>query len=522
MIAFFGRFALPYDLGFELLPHLFEYCYNFTMALKRTESLNSISSFGHAQADIEEQLSTELDKLVNSIPSPEKEEVESDLQGFRSLFDQYLSEKGSKLDWEKIQRPPEGAILPHAQLTPGSEQTMKDQLGKLAVLKLNGGLGTSMGCVGPKSVISVRNDLTFLDLCVRQIDHLNATYEVTVPLVLMNSFNTHEDTLKVLKKYKSDVHTFHQSRYPRVLKDTLLPLPSDNSTPSEWYPPGHGDLYRSFYESGVLDDLLSQGKEWVFVSNIDNLGAVVDPTILNYVMSPSNDCEFVMEVTDKTRADVKGGTLIEYDSRIRLLEVAQVPKDHLEDFKSVTKFRVFNTNNLWINLKAIKRLVEQEKLHMEVIENKKTLDDGRVIIQLEQAVGSAIKNFNDAIGINVPRSRFLPVKKTSDLLLVMSNLYQLSKGELRMNSKRIFNSVPLVKLGDQFKKVKDFLSRFENIPDILELDHLTVSGDVSFGKNVTLRGTVIIIAQENDSIDIPAGSILENKIVTGNLRILDH
>ena len=71
-------------------------------------------------------------------------------------------------------------------------------------------------------------------------------------------------------------------------------------------------------------------------------------------------------------------------------------------------------------------------------------------------------------------------------------------------------------------QVKEFLSRFSSIPDILELDHLTVSGDVTFGKRVSLKGTVIIIANHGDRIDIPDGAILENKIVSGNLRILDH
>ena len=69
------------------------------------------------------------------------------------------------------------------------------------VVKLNGGLGTSMGCVGPKSVIPVRSDLTFLDLTVQQIETLNSKYDVDVPLVLMNSFNTEEDTKTILRKY---------------------------------------------------------------------------------------------------------------------------------------------------------------------------------------------------------------------------------------------------------------------------------------------------------------------------------
>jgi UTP--glucose-1-phosphate uridylyltransferase len=114
------------------------------------------------------------------------------------------------------------------------------------------------------------------------------------------------------------------------------------------------------------------------------------------------------------------------------------------------------------------------------------------------------------------------VKKSSDLLLIMSNLYKLKEGSLIMSPERMFLSTPLVKLGDEFKNVGDFLKRFASIPDILELDHLTVSGNVTFGRGVALKGTVIIIANHGDRIDIPSGAILENKIVSGNLRILDH
>jgi len=257
------------------------------------------------------------------------------------------------------------------------------------------------------------------------------------------------------------------------------------------------------------------------MSNIDNLGAIVDFNILKSFMNQQN--EFIMEVTDKTRADVKGGTLIQYEGKLRLLEAAQVPKGHEEDFKSVKKFNVFNTNNLWISLPAIKNVIENDSLEMEIIVNPKALDGGVNVIQLETAVGAAMKCFEKGRGINVPRSRFLPVKKTSDLLLIMSNLYALNHGFLSMSPERMFQSTPLIKLGDQnFKKVHDFLKRFGSIPDILELDHLTVSGNVNFGKGVSLKGTVIIIANYGDQIDIPDGAILENKIVSGNLRILDH
>jgi UTP--glucose-1-phosphate uridylyltransferase len=242
--------------------------------------------------------------------------------------------------------------------------------------------------------------------------------------------------------------------------------------------------------------------------------------ILNHMLT--NNHELMLEVTDKTRADVKGGTLIEYEGKLRLLEIAQVPDEYIEEFKSVSKFKIFNTNNLWMNLKAVRRLVIEDAFDLEVIVNPKRTSNGTNVIQLETAVGAGVKCFENSIGVNVPRSRFLPVKKTSDLLLVMSNLYDLKSGKLQMSEKRQFKSTPLIKLGDEFKKVHEYQKRFETIPSMLELDHLTVSGDVTFGRGVTLKGTVIIIANHGDRIDIPSGAILENKIVSGNLRILDH
>uniref|UniRef100_A0A8B9BRS0 UTP--glucose-1-phosphate uridylyltransferase n=2 Tax=Anser TaxID=8842 RepID=A0A8B9BRS0_9AVES len=447
--------------------------------------------------ELEYSMKVELDKILATAPSNELEHTKNDLEGFKKLFHRFLQEKGPSVDWGKIQRPPEDSIQPYEKIKArGLPDNIASVLNKLVVVKLNGGLGTSMGCKGPKSLIGVRNENTFLDLTVQQIEHLNKTYNTDVPLVLMNSFNTDEDTKKILQKYSHSrvkIYTFNQSRYPRINKETLLPIAKDVSYSGEntecWYPPGHGDIYASFYNSGLLDNLIGEGKEYIFVSNIDNLGATVDLYILNHLMNPPNGkrCEFVMEVTNKTRADVKGGTLTQYENKLRLVEIAQVPKAHVDEFKSVSKFKIFNTNNLWIALSAIKRLQEKNAIDMEIIVNPKTLDGGLNVIQLETAVGAAIKSFENSLGINVPRSRFLPVKTTSDLLLVMSNLYSLNAGSLTMSEKREFPTVPLVKLGSSFTKVQDYLRRFESIPDMLELDHLTVSGDVTFGKNVSLK-----------------------------------
>ena len=130
----------------------------------------------------------------------------------------------------------------------------------------------------------------------------------------MNSFNTDEETKKIINKYnhiKVKICTFNQSRYPRIDRETLLPIARQAAYHSElesWNPPGHGDLYESFYNSGLLDMFINDGKEYMFVSNSDNLGASVDLNILNFLMNPPQNRispEFLMEVTDKTKADVK-------------------------------------------------------------------------------------------------------------------------------------------------------------------------------------------------------------------------
>ena len=497
--------------------------------------------FGHSRSpsiefreltkkDAELSLSEELDKLrrTGNLTEQQNDSIDKEFDDFKKLFAKFLAtDTKDSIVWEKIEKLSHNAIRPYSNLATPDKAKAKAMLDKLVVVKLDGGLGPIMGCKGPRSVIPVRNDLTFLDLTVQQIENLNKSFGTDVPLVLMSSFNTEEDTEKIIRKYSGftvRIVSFNQSRYPRIHKESLMPIASDIRTEEymeAWYPPGHGDFYKSFYNSGMLDEFVNQGREYVFLSNIDNMGAVVDLNILNLCLS--EDHEFVMEVTNKTKADVKGGTLIEYEGKLRLLEVAQVPKNNIEEFTSVKKFSVFNTNNLWIKLSAIKRILEEGTLDMEVIVNSKSLDDGVNIIQLETAVGAAMKCFEKGIGINVPRSRFLPVKKSSDLLLIMSNLYSMSNGELKMSPERMFQTTPLIKLGDQhFKKLNEFLQRFGSIPDIIELDHLTVSGDVTFGKGVVLKGTVIIIAKQGDRIDIPPGSIIENKIVSGNLRILDH
>ncbi|KAF9474557.1 UTP-glucose-1-phosphate uridylyltransferase [Pholiota conissans] len=467
-------------------------------------------------------ISAQLNDLVASIPNATSRKLFfAEMQSFIALYNRHLSDmlQGQQLEWDKVAIPADGQIISYERLADKGTAGLQ----KLAVLKVNGGLGTTMGLNGAKSALEVQDNLTFLDLVVQQIEHLNTTERVDVPLLLMTSFNTEEDTLRIVKNYANrpvKITTFNQSRYPRILKESTSLLAKDvQESKSAWYPPGHGDLFNALQRSGVLDRLLSEGKQYLFVSNSDNLGAVVDKRILQYMIE--RESEFIMEVTNKTRVDMKGGTLINYEGSLRLLETAQVPPQCMEEFHSGRKFKVFNTNNLWIDLKAVKRVFQSESLQLDIISNSKQMDDGRTVIQLETAAGSAIKHFERACGVRVPRSRFLPVKNCSDLLLVKSDLYVLEHGSLRMNRNRMFDIPPVIKLGEHFRKINQFQKRFKQIPHILDLDHLTVAGDVHFGRNVTLRGTVIIVANEDQRIDIPDGCTLENRMVSGNLNMIE-
>ncbi|KAJ6018196.1 UTP-glucose-1-phosphate uridylyltransferase Ugp1 [Penicillium sp. IBT 35674x] len=475
------------------------------------------------------QMRNALNALADSVPDgSEKKRFEAEMDNFFALFRRFLNDKakGNAVTWDRIAPPQPSQVVGYEEL--GAEASV-EFLNKLAVVKLNGGLGTSMGCVGPKSVIEVREGMSFLDLSVRQIEHLNRTFNVNVPFVLMNSFNTDQDTQSIIKKYEGhnvDIITFNQSRYPRIIKDSLLPAPKSFDAPlQDWYPPGHGDVFESLYNSGTLDKLIERGIEYIFLSNADNLGAVVDLRILQHMVD--SQAEYIMELTDKTKADVKGGTIIDNDGKVRLLEIAQVPKEHVNEFKSIKKFKYFNTNNIWMNVRAIKRVVEENELEMEIIANEKSIpadkkgEADQAIYQLETAVGAAIRHFKNAHGVNVPRRRFLPVKTCSDLMVVKSDLYRLEHGQLVMDPNR-FGGVPVIKLGSDFKKVSDFQKRIGSIPRIVELDHLTITGAVNLGRNVTLKGTVIIVATEGSTIDIPPGSVLENCVVQGSLRILEH
>eukprot|EP01111_Echinosteliopsis_oligospora_P008720 TRINITY_DN2468_c0_g1_i1.p1 TRINITY_DN2468_c0_g1~~TRINITY_DN2468_c0_g1_i1.p1 ORF type:complete len:475 (-),score=138.28 TRINITY_DN2468_c0_g1_i1:50-1474(-) len=445
--------------------------------------------------------------------------TQRETEGWQKLRARYLSKK--PVIWTDV-KSVAPSFFDHYDDMPGVKpDDIKNLMDKVAVIKFNGGLGIKMGLKGPKSAIEVENGHSFLDLAVLHIEHLNKIYGVDIPLILMDSFNTHDNTSKAILKYDGQVNisTFQQSKFPRFFKDTLNPVPKSSSgVASEWYPPGSGDVFQSLEASGLLDQLINSGKEYIFMSNVENLGASLDVKILQHMIGKG--LEYALEVTDRISTDITGGVLVTYKESVHLMELSQVPHEKHTKFNA-REYKYWNTNNLWVNTKSIKEHIASNSLELDFVVSV-VGDGGRAHVLIETPAGMAIQNFKKAEAIHVPRERYRPVKSTSQLMVAQSNLFQFSNGQMVMNSKREPANVPLVKLGDDFHTVADYSKRFKGVPDILELEHLTVSGDVNFGAGVVLKGTVIIVANHGERIDIPDGVILENKIISGNLRILDH
>jgi len=414
------------------------------------------------------------------------------------------------------------AELPDADELPADECGAREALGRTVVIKLNGGLGTSMGMTGPKSLLEVKDGLTFLDITVRQILHLRRRMDAALPLVLMNSFATRDASLAALEPYDSLAEAgvgadFLQSMVPKLAAEDLAPAswPADPSL--EWAPPGHGDLYPSLLSSGMLEALLEGGYRYAFVANIDNLGAVLSPRILAWFAR--EQIPFLMEVADRTAADRKGGHLARRpDGGLVLREIAQTPDEDVDAFQDTSRHGFFNTNTLWIDLRALAGVLEQRDgvLGLPMIVNRKTIDPGdsssTPVIQLETAMGAAIDVFDGARAIRVPRERFAPVKTTDDLLALRSDAYVLhDDGAVAVAPQRDHAAAPLVQLDpDHFKLVRDFEARFAaGPPSLVQAQRLTVRGDVSFGAGVVVRGAVTVEHAGDGQRQIADGELLE-------------
>jgi UTP--glucose-1-phosphate uridylyltransferase len=423
----------------------------------------------------------------------------------------------------------ESAMLPSAELEPVGDvdrfedlpdADAGDVLDRVAVIKLNGGLATTMGLRSPKSLVEAREGHSFLDIIVRQTLALRRRYGVRLPLVLMNSQATREETLRALEAYPDlDVGLpldFLQSMIPKLTAEAREPVNWEKDRSLEWNPPGHGDVYPALRGSGMLDALLESGFRYAMISNADNLGARTEARIPAHM--ERGEIPFLMEVVLGTEADRKGGHIARRrsDGQLVLRETAQTPKEDEESFRDYRRWRYYNTNSLWVDLQVLKATLDDSDgvLELPLIVNHKTVDprdsNSPDVIQLESAMGAAIGSIRGAQLLLVPRTRFAPVKTTDDLLVLRSDVYTLSEDDMIVAPiPERAEDLPYVELDSKFYKLLDeFEARFpEGPPSLREAERLVVHGDVTFGRGVRVRGAVELEAPEPTRID--AGATLD-------------
>jgi phosphoglucomutase len=308
------------------------------------------------------------------------------------------------------------------------------------------------------------------------------------------------------------------------------PATSATNPENEWCPPGHGDLYAALVGSGRLDALLKDGYKYMFVSNSDNLGASLDLDILTYFAQ--KDAPFLMECCERTENDKKGGHLAvrKSDSQLILRESAMCADEDEAAFQDISKHRFFNTNNLWIRLDKLKEKIDASGgfIPLPMIMNKKTVDpkddSSQKVLQLETAMGAAIECFAGATAIVVPRTRFAPVKKCTDLLLLRSDAY------LIVDNKPVLNpecggAAPIVDLDSKLYKLVGALEAAtrDGVPSLVKCNRLSIKGLVRMSRQTKFVGDVSIKNSSVDSKFIPEGEVtgdvdLTSKVGLGHLN----
>jgi UDP-N-acetylglucosamine pyrophosphorylase len=307
---------------------------------------------------------------------------------------------------------------------------------------------------------------------------------------------------------------FLQHKVPRIDAESWMPVEWAEDRSLDWCPPGHGDLYPALASSGMLDALRSNGIRYAFVSNADNLGAVLDLRILGWFTS--KEIPFALEVAERTESDKKGGHLALRNGRLILREIAQCSDEDMASFQDIRRHHYFNTNNLWLDLDALAQELDVSSagLPLPVIQNEKHVSavdsSSPLCIQLETAMGSAIECFENAAAIRVSRTRFAPVKTTSDLLSVWSDAYRMTEDARMVPVDPEANQSRVVELDSRyFGHVDDLQTRFsEGVPSLANCRRFSVSGDHYFGANVSIEGSVHLVNDGEDAVKIPSGTVL--------------
>jgi len=421
---------------------------------------------------------------------------------------------------------PESDIQPVDELPDYDKLTDTDAalLAETVMVKLNGGLGTGMGLEKAKSLLNLKDGMTFLDFIAKQVIDMREANGMKIAFVLMNSFATSADTLAHLETYGDKIATdnlsleFQQNKAPKVTADGLKPAEWPSKPECEWCPPGHGDLYPALLGTNTLNMLLEKGYKYMFVSNSDNLGATMDLKLLTWFKT--SGAPFAMECAARTDADKKGGHLAKKaDGSLLLRESAQCPDEDEAEFQNVAKYKYFNTNNLWVNLEALKKTMDENNgvLPLPVIKNSKTVDPrdkkSTKVLQLETAMGAAIASFPGAKAILIPRTRFAPVKTTNDMLALMSDAYEVTS-DFRMTLAGACDGVPPnIKLDGAYKFVDDLLTLVPNgPPSLIACTKLTIEGKMSFAAGVVFKGAVKVVNKADESKELAAGTYTDTTV----------
>ncbi len=442
---------------------------------------------------------------------------EEAIRSFRSAYERLLSGESALLPSSDLE--PVGDVDTLDELPELPEADAREILDRVAVIKLNGGLATTMGLRSPKSLVEAREGHSFLDIIIGQTVALRRRHDVRLPLVLMNSQVTREETMRALEAHPElDVGLpldFLQSMVPKLDAEELEPISWPQDPALEWAPPGHGDVYAALRGSAMLDALLERNSRYAMISNADNLDATIDARIPAHM--ERGGIPFLMEVVIGTEADRKGGHIArrKSDGQLVLRETAQTPPEDEESFRDYRRWRYYNTNNLWVDLHVLGDTLDETGgvLELPLIVNRKTVDPrdstSPAVLQLESAMGAAIGSFKGAQLLCVPRTRFAPVKSTDDLLVVRSDVYTLSRDMVVGPVAERANNLPYVELDSKFYKLlDDFEKRFpDGPPSLREAERLVVHGDVTFGGGVRVRGAVELEAPE--PMQIAAGATLE-------------
>jgi len=437
---------------------------------------------------------------------------EGAIRGFSRAYELLVGGAETMLASADIEPVDDVASLEQLSPAPGA-------LAPVAVIKLNGGLATSMGLRSPKSLVEARDGRSFLDIIVGQTLAVRRRLGISLPLLLMDSMATRDETLRALAgepELTQDLPAdFLQSMVPKLEATKLVPVSWPKQPALEWCPPGHGDIYGALASSGILHSLLDQGFRYAMLANADNLGAAPDERIAGYMAR--EEIPFLMEVVEGTAADRKGGHIARRieDGSLVLRETAQTPPEDQDSFRDYRRWRYYNTNNLWVDLGALDETLRRHQgvLQLPLIVNPKTVDprdpSSPAVIQLESAMGAAISSFAGARILRVPRSRFIPVKTTDDLLVLRSDVYALTAEMVVEPVAARANDLPLVELeAKYYKLLDDFEARFPaGPPSLIDAKRLSVRGDVTFGRRVVVCGEVDIDA--NEPRRIADGTVLE-------------